>query len=81
MDALPLVHHFSQCNPAGPGQDNVAAMLRRIADSLDGLGKISVQNISFENDVTEDGLWPSVTVYFHYGELGERCACGCGDPV
>jgi hypothetical protein len=26
--------HFSQSNPAGPGQGDVAALLRRVADSI-----------------------------------------------
>jgi hypothetical protein len=74
---MPQIHHFSQSNAAGIGQGDVAALLRQLADSIDGLGQVSVQDISFENDVTDDGLWPSMTVYFHYGTLDDDyCSCG-----
>jgi len=35
-----------------------------------------VQDIAFGNEVTVDGLWPSLTVYLHSGELDETCTCG-----
>ena len=37
---------------------------------------MTVQDIAFGNEVTVNGLWPSLTVYFHYGELDEPCTCG-----
>jgi len=56
--------HFSQSNPAGAGQGDVAALLRRVADSLDGLGDVTVQDITFHSNVTdgEDDL--AMTVYY-----------------
>lgn len=41
--------HFSQSNPDGPGQGDVAALLRRIADTLDGMGDIEVHDITFQS--------------------------------
>jgi hypothetical protein len=76
MEQAPRIHHFSQGNAAGEGQDDVPAMLRRIADTITSLGEVCVQDITFENDVTADGLWPHMTIYFHYGALGEECRCG-----
>ncbi len=57
--------HFSQANPEGPGQGDVPALLRQVADTLDGLGTIAVQDLVVHTDVTERGDWHSVTVYFH----------------
>ena len=56
--------HFSQSNPEGPGQGDVAALLRRVADTLDELGDVAVQDIVFHSAVTaaEDDL--TMTVYY-----------------
>ena len=56
--------HFSMGNPAGPGQDDVPRLLRRVADALEGYGKVEVHDLVLHNEVTADGDWPSVTVYF-----------------
>jgi hypothetical protein len=52
------IRHFSQSNPSGKGQGNVAALLRRVADKLDELGDISVQDLTFHSEPTagEDDL-------------------------
>lgn len=57
-------HHFSQSNPAGEGQGDVAALLRRVADTLDELGDVQVHDITFVSQVTdgEDDL--TLTVYY-----------------
>lgn len=59
------VLHFSQSNPAGEGQGNVAALLRRVADSVEELGDVKVQDVTFSSTVTdgEDDL--TMTVYYH----------------
>ena len=59
------VEHFSQANPAGRGQGDVPALLRRVADSIAALGEIEVQDLVLHPEVTEDGDGPSLTVYFH----------------
>jgi len=58
------INHFSQSNPAGSGQGYVAGLLRRVADSLDELGDVTVQDITFSSEVTggEDDL--TMTVYY-----------------
>ncbi len=61
--------YFAQANPKGEGQGNVPALLRRGADSVESLGIVSVQDITFETEVTEDGSWHSMTVYFHQGDI------------
>lgn len=59
------IYHFAQSNPSGTGQGDVAALLRRVADTLDELGDIDVQDIAFHSEVTdgEDDL--HMTVYYH----------------
>jgi hypothetical protein len=57
--------HFSQSNPSGVGQGDVAALLRRVADSIESYGDIDVADITFHSAVTdgEDDL--TMTVYYH----------------
>ena len=59
------MEHFSQANPVGKGQGDVPALLRRVADSIDALGEVEVQDLVMHTEITEDGDWPSLTVYFH----------------
>ncbi|KIA66430.1 hypothetical protein [Nocardia vulneris] len=56
--------HFSQANPRGAAQGDVPALLRRIAATLEELGAVSVQDLVLHNEVTAEGDWPSVTVYY-----------------
>jgi hypothetical protein len=59
------VLHFSLSNPAGEGQGDVAALLRRVAETIDRYGDIDVQDVTFHCEVTdgEDDL--KMTVYYH----------------
>ena len=59
------IEHFSQSNPRGPGQDDVPALLRRVADTLETMGDVQVQDLVLHTDVTDGAEWPSLTVYFH----------------
>ena len=61
------IEHFSQANPSGARQGDVAALLRRIADTIEKHGAIQVQDLIMVFDATPDGIWPSITVYFHRG--------------
>ena len=58
------VLHFAQANPTGEGQGNVAALLRRVADTLEGLGDVDILDIVF----TVTASWPedevSARVYY-----------------
>jgi hypothetical protein len=58
------INHFSQSKPSGAGQGDVPALLRRVADSIEGLGDVQVEDITFSSSVGdgEDDL--TVTVYF-----------------
>lgn len=62
------VRHFSQANPKGPGCDSVPALLRRLADSIEALGPVEVQDVVIQSEMTEFGSWRSGTVYFHLSE-------------
>ncbi|MFE9373036.1 hypothetical protein ACFYM2_25140 [Streptomyces sp. NPDC006711] len=64
------IRHFSQANPAGPGCDNLPALLRRLADSIEALGHVEVQDVVIESEMTEHGPWRSGTVYYHLPEDG-----------
>ena len=59
------ISHFSQSNPAGNDQGSVSALLRRVADSIESLGDVQVEDITFSSDVAdrEDDL--TMTVYYH----------------
>ena len=59
------IRHFSQGNPKGPGQGDVPALLRRVADNIERRGAVEVQDITFGTEITEDGPWHHLTVYFH----------------
>ncbi|MFE3444620.1 hypothetical protein ACFXNW_16445 [Nocardia sp. NPDC059180] len=56
--------HFSQANPKGVGQGNVAALLRAVADTVEELGEVSVTDLILHSETTADGDWPSITVYY-----------------
>lgn len=56
--------HFSQANPAGPGQGDVPKLLRTIASTIETLGPITVADLILHTEVTVDGDWPSITVYY-----------------
>lgn len=59
------INHFSQSNPAGEDQGDVPALLRRVADSIEALGDVDVQDITFSSGVTEAEDDLTMTVYFH----------------
>jgi hypothetical protein len=59
------VLHFSQSNPTGAGQGDVAALLKRVAESLDELGDVRVQDITFRAEATEGEDDLTMTVYYH----------------
>jgi hypothetical protein len=57
--------HFSQANPEGAEQGDVPALLRRVADSIEALGPVMVQDITFSSEPTADERDVSMTVYYH----------------
>ena len=56
--------HFSQANPAGPGQDDIPSLLRHLAESVETIGPIEVHDLILHIEMTDNGPWYSVTVYF-----------------
>jgi hypothetical protein len=58
------MRHFSQANPEGPGQGDVPALLRRVAESIEDLGNIEVHDVIMHTEITADGPWHSLAVYF-----------------
>ena len=63
-----LMHHFAQANPKEQGQGDVPALLRRVADTLDGIAGAQVFDLVLHNEITEDGDWYNVTVYYSMPE-------------
>lgn len=53
-----------QTNPSGPGQGDVPALLRRVADTLDELGEIDVTDMVLDTSTHRDRSRPQLTVYF-----------------
>lgn len=66
------IRHFSQSNPAGPGQGSVPALLRRVAETIEKLGpNVLVEDITFSSQPTGDERDLTVTVYFNRVEDDE----------
>ena len=59
------IRHFSQALPQGTDRGDVVALLRRVADTIERLGPVEVQDITFGTEVTENGPSHHLTVYFH----------------
>lgn len=69
------VFHFAQANPAGPDQDDVPALLRRLADSIEELGDVDVSDITFHNDFDPAGdPYLHMVVYYTQRTSEERSA-------
>ena len=56
--------HFSQANPGGERQDDVPALLRRVADSIAELGEVQVMDVVFRTERTSEGDSHPMTVYY-----------------
>jgi hypothetical protein len=66
------IKHFSMANPVGTKRDDVALLMRRVADSIEARGPMQVQDVTFGTEVTAEGLVHDFTVYFHpLGDDGE----------
>jgi hypothetical protein len=59
------IFHFSRSNPAGPGQGDVPALLRRVAESLEELGDVDVEDVTFSSQVTSAEDDVTMTVYYN----------------
>ena len=56
--------HFSQSNGAGPGQGDVPALLRRVADTIEAIEGVQVFDIVFHNEIEDGEDRPHMTVYY-----------------
>ncbi|MEU4477080.1 hypothetical protein AB0F68_03280 [Micromonospora sp. NPDC023966] len=60
--------YYSIGLPLGEGQDDVPALLRHVAKSIEDLaehGTVDVAGLMYSNDeVNEYGEWPCVTVFY-----------------
>jgi hypothetical protein len=48
----------------GGSSDNVPLLLRRVAKTIGELGDIRVMDLVLHNEVTAEGNWYSITVYY-----------------
>jgi hypothetical protein len=59
------ISHFSQSNPSGEGQGDVPALLRRVAESIESLGDVHVEDMTFKSTPSDGEDELAVTVYYH----------------
>lgn len=58
------MNHFSQANPKGDGQGDVAALLRRVAGTIDELSSATIHDITFHTELLDGEYAPTMTVYY-----------------
>jgi len=58
------MNHFSQGNPVGEGQGDIAALLRRVADTIVELGDVKVHDITFHSELLDGEYAVTMTVYY-----------------
>jgi len=59
------VKNFSLSIPSGVGQGDVAQLLRSLANHIEALGAIEIQDITFHSEVTADEDDLHFTVYYY----------------
>jgi hypothetical protein len=59
------INHVSQSNPTGVGQGDVAALLRRFADTVEQLGDVVIEDLTFASNPTSGERDLRMTVYYH----------------
>jgi hypothetical protein len=64
--------HFAHANPAGPGYDDVPALLRRVADAIEKIPDIRVDDMTFMSYLRGDPPDMFMTVYFHIADEDEK---------
>ena len=57
--------HFSLANPEGPGQERLPPLLNRLATNIRSLGDVEILDITFQAEITADGVRPHFTVYYY----------------
>lgn len=69
MDEQWTCRHVSLSNPADDGAADLPLLLRRVADLMDeeGIAPMDVMDLTVSSDMTADGPWWTVTVYWSSG--------------
>ena len=59
-------NHFSLANPQNDGADDLPRLLRRVADLIEetGIQPMEMLDLTVSSEITGDGPWWSVTVYW-----------------
>jgi hypothetical protein len=59
-------NHFSLCNPENDGADDLPRLLRRVADLIEeeGIKPMDILDLTVSEEITGDGPWWSVTLYW-----------------
>jgi len=58
-------NYFSQSNPSGASQGDPVALLRRLADSIEAMGEVWVQDIVYQVEQGDREESLAFTVYYH----------------
>jgi hypothetical protein len=58
------MNHFSQANPKGDEKGDGAALLRRVADTIDELDDATVHDITFHTELLDGKGGVTMTVYY-----------------
>ena len=66
MDDTWACSHFSLANPVDDRPDDLPQLLRRVADAIEerGIAPMDILDLTISNEVTGEGPWWSVTVYW-----------------
>ena len=59
-------YQFSQANQEGEGQEDLTRLLRRVADSIEGLGPVIPLNMVMELETNAEGFSPVITLYYDH---------------
>jgi len=64
-DSDARIYNFSLSNASGVGQGDVAKLLRSLANHVESLGAVHVQDITFHTELTPDEDDLTFTVYYY----------------
>ncbi len=76
--------HTSQGNSKGEGQGDLPKLLRTFADTVERLGDIEVLDLTLDDEITAEGSWFSLTLYYSRGDeqaVARTSGCALGPRV
>lgn len=59
------IEHFSQANPTAQGKATSRPCCAVSPPTLEQLSAVEVADLVLHTEITDQGAWPSLTVYFH----------------